>query len=169
MWLVLKSQDWAVDEALVKKNRAANARNDWHGDLDGVARERIAANRLSELVFRTDIAVVETTQIIRTAEELPVEDRHLGAAGPGVDDADLSIKCENDVVGEKEILRRLDIKSVDVCVAAKEAARDLRREGDAMAVAGEEDTVARVVEKSGGDLAVQVVALLLLDVRGRRK
>src|SRR5258705_9162294 len=101
----------------IVENGATDSRDDRHGGLNRDAGTCIAADRFANVIFWPDIAEVETTEIVGTTEVEPVEDRHFGAVAPGADDPDAAVKREDDVVGKKEVLRRLEIEAIGLDVA----------------------------------------------------
>ena len=97
---------------------------------------RLAADRLAVDVLRADVTKVETAQVVRAAEEEPIENRHTIAVAPGIDAGDLRVEQQDQIVPEVEILRRLQIEAVDLRVAAEESAGDIGRERRRAAPAG---------------------------------
>ena len=62
-----------IDITGVVKNGAADTRDDREGDLNGGAGEGLAAERFTIYILGTDVAKVETAQIIGAAKKEPVE------------------------------------------------------------------------------------------------
>ena len=65
-----------------------------------------------------------------------------------------------------KVLRRLDIKSISLDIAAQKTARDIRGDDEALPGVAEERVVATVEEPGRPELALKQRARLALDFRG---
>ena len=124
-----------VHETGVVEDRAAGILDDGEGKFDRGPGQSLAADRLAIVVPRADVAEVKATQIVRATEKKPVEDR-----------APRSLRCpqvrrrrrlsplrmRRSGRRQMEVLRAFQIAAVNLHVAAKETARDIRSEDDAM-------------------------------------
>ena len=148
-----------VNETGVIKNGAAHLRNNWEGVLDGDTGERLPTDWLAVIILWTDIAKVKPAQVIRAAEKQTVKNKHLVTIAPGIDSCDFAIQNQDGVIREQKIVRGSQVEAVDLGVATKKAAGDLRSEGHASSMTGEKDVVARVKKQSCADLTLQVRTL----------
>ena len=160
-----------VDKSGVEEDCGAHLLDDRDGKFHGRPRQGITADGIAVAVLRTHVTEVKPAEIIGAAEEKPGEDRHTVTnrnvtSAPGIDAGNASVEEQDQIVGEVKVLRRLDIKSIRLNIAAQKTARDKRGDDEALSCVAEERIVTTVKEPGRPDLALKQRALLAPDCRG---
>ena len=117
----------------------------------------------SPFLLWTNLTIREAAKVIRTAEELSLEDWHLVAAAPLAYRRDFAVEEENKILGQMKVLRSLQIQTINLSIASKKATGDKRRKGDALPTAREQRVVARIKDNAGKDFAFDKCAFFFLD------
>ena len=97
----------------------------------------------------------------------PLEDWNLIPVSPLAHGGDFAVNHQDGVPRKVKILRCFEVQSVDLSVASKKAARDIRRKGDASSPAREQGIIARVEHDTAENFALGSRTLLRLDEVGR--
>ena len=104
---------------------------------------------------------METAQIVRTAEEQPVENRHLPAAIHGIDRGQLALGEEDEIPRQGEVLGTFQRDTVVIDVLLSGDAGEEHVQSDKCALAGEEEVVSVVEGDATAQSIAEVIALLV--------
>src|SRR4029450_12063482 len=86
---------------------------------------------------------------------------------PNTDSRDFTVDEQDHVPGKMEILRTLEVESVDLHIASEKTARNIRRKPHALPSPRDDGAVTPVKYDTGEDLTLHRRALCFLDLQGR--
>ena len=101
---VLKSYAVGLTKPKSLKIADANARYDRDRDLEGDVAQRTATDRIIELIYWADFAIIEAAEVVRSAQIEAIENGHVIAAAVAVDNCQLTLDQEDDVPRQENIL-----------------------------------------------------------------
>ena len=92
-----------VYEAEIAKDCEPYARDNRECHFESSIAQRAAANWIVKFIYRPDFAIVEATEVVRAAEVESIEDGHVVAIAPRIDDCQFALEEEDNIPWEEEI------------------------------------------------------------------
>src|SRR6476469_1373479 len=132
----------AIHKPHVVKNCATRFFDNREGPLNRRSRHCLAASRFAVFVLRPDFAERKASEIVRAAKEKPLVNWHLTASSPLAYGRNFTVEQQDRVPRQMEILRSLQIESVNLRVTSKKATGDGGRKSNALSPAREQRIVA---------------------------